>query len=352
MYITTMSSPYTASGMGWVINCFLELNILCYRNQLKDDTWERFELPAGYRKKGYTPYSLTKLEHLLQPHLPTLMRRQQFLFRDDVLVHWGHDYPDKNHPIDKVILVVRDPRDAMLSIYNRPSKPWSCSFREYIEWIDYATFLSKIDDWIFFNQCWLQFPNVHIVRFEEYKNDPKQTLQNILDFCELEYPEAMLDKALCNSTSEKSKLAEKKYYQMNPSIQQTYTANGPSKVNRFEACTDLSDTMEDIYRRTSSTMKSLGYCIEDIPPPNNQPNFTDYCLYESNNPFLENLPEFIIAKAIEGKKSPSGFALLHAALARFIDSEVWHSEENGGQYYKYWMSNPEGIRRILDSGLL
>jgi hypothetical protein len=101
-----------------------------------------------------------------------------------------HRYPVEfeSLTLDGVILLTRDPRDAMYSYYN-----WRLGFSEEGEHGTFAEFLQRgavpnrppVTDWIEFHQAWLEsgthYTIFAIVRFEDLKTVPHQTIRNLLE---------------------------------------------------------------------------------------------------------------------------------------------------------------------------
>jgi hypothetical protein len=105
---------------------------------------------------------------------------------------------------DGVLLLVRDPRDAVHSYYR-----WRLGFSESGERGSFAEFLRRKSrggavpalDWAGFNAAWAE-PAQHVVRFEDLKRDPVTTMRAVLDRFGVRCPAQRLADAVRASTFE------------------------------------------------------------------------------------------------------------------------------------------------------
>lgn len=237
-------SPREPSGATWLINCFLELGIKTYRETL-GEMW--YPAPGG-------GHMLNPVENHLKKWLPILSGRETFHFRDDIEVEWAHHWPARRHAGHKIVYFVRDPRDALFSRYRRESP--GMSFQEFLEFPDPHTLLDKIDNWCLFSELWMSQPDVRHFRFEDYKQDARRTLEDVLDFLGLHVDEPALLAALEGSTFEKAAQAEKKYREANPADEQLI--NRASQVGNWRA-SDEAACIADIAGKAASLLSRFGY---------------------------------------------------------------------------------------------
>lgn len=191
-------SPREPSGATWLINCCLELSILIYRVS-EANMW---------RKEG-EEYFLCSNENILKQWLPALTHYNSFTFRQDIEIEWVHDWPKKKFMRDRILYFVRDPRDALYSRFKRENP--DLSYAEYAAFLDHQSLLNKIDNWYFFNKCWLARDHIKFFRFEDYKKNPGALLKNILNYIGIDASENEILNAVERSSFEKAKETERAY---------------------------------------------------------------------------------------------------------------------------------------------
>jgi hypothetical protein len=208
-----LMSPREPSGATWLINCFLELGIKTYR-KTSPDMW----IQHGDQ------FILSSHEEILKKWLPALWDHPKFNFSNAIEVEWAHEWPTEYHDKYKVIYFTRDPRDSLYSRYKRESPDQA--FKEFILFPDVNTLLDKAHNWRLFNLSWMQHPNNQVFRFEDYKENPLKVLTNVLDFLELGYSEADVQRALSASTFERAAEAETKYRNKYPEDRELINRSG------------------------------------------------------------------------------------------------------------------------------
>lgn len=113
-----------------------------------------------------------------------------------------------------VWLLVRDPRDALYSLYE-----WRHSFAE-MEWDrvpdTFEAWLrgpgdftgGPVEDWSAFHRAWQEHPRTTVIRFEDLKTDPEATLCRMLRPLDLDVSDAELRAAVEASTFERMRAHE------------------------------------------------------------------------------------------------------------------------------------------------
>ncbi|MFT5429435.1 MAG: hypothetical protein ACI9OJ_000106 [Myxococcota bacterium] len=246
-----LSSPREPSGVTWLINCFLELGIRCFRGS-SNAMWEETSGRSSLRPR----------EAQLQRWLPALGRHAKtgFAFRTDVEVLWHHDWPDWRHR-GRTLYFVRDPRDALYSRYRRDDP--DLSFHEYANTLDSYSLLDRADTWTLFTRCWLAKPGAIVCRFEDYKQDAAETLANALEALELAYSDRLIEHAVEFSSFQHARAAEQAYLRDHPD-EANVVINRSGKVG---ASGDLEGAdaliMPRFATRSSDLMARLGYLNED-----------------------------------------------------------------------------------------
>jgi len=239
-----LASPREPSGATWLINCFIELGIMTYR----------VSPPSMWKKNGEN-YVLTGREQLLKKWLPALTDHDTFNFRDDVEVQWLHEWPSSKFSDCEVIFFVRDPRDAMYSRYKRENP--AQSLRDFIEFPDVQTLLDKVDNWSFFNKCWLAHPKASVFRFEDYKKSAEKTLISILDALELDYSDGEIQQAVNCSTYDRAAKCEEEYRKQHPEDQEIINRGG--RPGEWKASGQESWLVDLIEERCGDLLEHYGY---------------------------------------------------------------------------------------------
>lgn len=193
-------SPNNPTGSSWLANCFLEFNI-----RLRCSNWHEPFIQMNNK------YHLNHHSLLLKALLPSIRKyRNVFDFRTDIECDYSHAWFHPQYQHHKAILFVRDPRDSLYSKYLSLRK--DITFEEYVSILDPYTLLNLIDENILYIFSWLEHPNVKIVRFEDYRKNPEQTLLNVLDFLELQVSTEDLERASESSSYQKAKEAQEELY--------------------------------------------------------------------------------------------------------------------------------------------
>jgi hypothetical protein len=239
-----LASPKEPCGATWLINCLLSLGVMTYRDW-SIGMW----LPRAGR------YVLNPHNDGLKKWLPILTERDQFAFRDDVEVQWTHEWPRPEHRRHQTLFFIRDVRDALFSACKRDAP--DMSFREYICFPDPHTLLNRIDNHVLHCRCWLDHPNVTIVRFEDYKRDARQTLVEVLLAIGVEASDAAIDAAVAGSTFEQAAAAEKRYREAHPGDTRFICRSGT--VGDFKNQGADAATVADIERQCGALLDRFGY---------------------------------------------------------------------------------------------
>jgi hypothetical protein len=237
-------SPREPSGATWLINCFLELGIKTYRETL-GEMW--MPIAGG----GHV---LNPVENHLKKWLPMLSRQQVFHFRRDIEVEWAHHWPHRQHAGHRIVYFVRDPRDALFSRYRRESP--DLSFQEFLDFPDPQTLLDKASNWCLYNELWLSQPDIRAFRFEDYKQDARRTLEEVLGYLDMRVDEFALLSALDASAFEKAAEAEKKYRAENPDDVQLI--NRASQVDNWRVSDDAASNAA-IADKAAALLARFGY---------------------------------------------------------------------------------------------
>ena len=128
-----------------------------------------------------------------------------------------HLYPDdfRRVALGGIVVLTRDPRDAIYSYYN-----WRLGFSEEGERGSFEEFLQRgalpgrppVKDWVEFYQSWLEAGATHpvraTVRFEDLKTAPVQTVAQLLQTLSISRTEQEIERAVEQSSFERMRQHE------------------------------------------------------------------------------------------------------------------------------------------------
>ncbi len=200
-------SPPFACGVTWLINALLHLNVKVTNPNFGSEHWHQ---------KGKDWYISKSAADHLKWHLPTLHDRNSFVFQDPIEIFWEHRLDFARDAPCPTVLFVRDPRDAIYSLYrrdyadhqtflghlNRPNI-WPDHFPELFH-------LPPLETFAYFSWFWLAMGNfmpLKVVRFEEVKAHPVRVIREILQFLGLERSNIQIKEAIESSGIEKAEKA-------------------------------------------------------------------------------------------------------------------------------------------------
>ncbi len=254
-----VASPIEPSGASWLLNCFVELGIRVDHKPVVDRIWQGAALlPDASRmwtmqKNGRA--ALNPKAAVLKKFLPALTRQADFVFRDDLSVHYVQDLPPCQIGEHSRVLMVRDPRDALYSSFRRGSP--TLTFEEFLHLPHPNTLLSRSAHWALFVAAWLSLPNIHLVRFEDYKRDAEGTLRAILSALALTYTDSDIERAVQCSSFESARAAELALRDKLPFERQV--ANRSGKVGEGRDHPIVSPSIPEIEGATASILRMIGY---------------------------------------------------------------------------------------------
>lgn len=280
-----------------------------------------------WREEG-AHYYLQEHENILKKWLPVLSIKDSFTFIEDIEVEWVHDWPNAAYDNCDIIYFIRDPRDSFYSRYKRENP--DLSFQSFVNFIDPQTLLNKIDNWAYFNRCWMAKHRVKPFRFEDYKADPYELLSQIIRYMGLSFNAQELADAIKVSTQEMAASAEAKYRHENPDDKEIINRGGI--VNNW---TKLSgndrQVIDQIESRSVDVLQKLNYVSNAyICEPYYEPVPNARCLS-----FLGNLDIDCVFNSHEYVSELNRF---HSDIMKLIDSTDLKNElDTLRNYEKKWL---------------
>lgn len=192
-------SPPFACGVAWLVNLMLALDIRA----------SNAGFPGHWHERGkHSQIDDQVLAHL-KWHLPVLHQRGDFCFREAIDIVWEHRLDFACHTPCPTILFVRDPRDAVYSIYRRQYEA-HYGFLEYLGrpdiWPDHFPGLFRLppfETYAYYVSFWLAMEActpLLVVRFEDAKADPIGTAERVLGFLGVTRTRSEIDLAIESSS--------------------------------------------------------------------------------------------------------------------------------------------------------
>ena len=254
-----IASPIEPSGASWLLNCFLELGIRIDHKPVVDRIW-RGSTPAADADRMWIIRNdrslvLNPKLGVLMKFLPALAHRPAFYFRDDVRVEYVQNFPCRQPDGDARVLVVRDPQDAIYSAYRR-SAP-AQSFAEFLHFPNPATLLDRAAHWALFVAAWMALPPIHVVRFEDYKQDAQATLRSVLLAIGLTCTDRDIENAVRLSSFEQARDTERAVRDRFPADRQL--ANRSGTVGEASSHPEVVASLPDIEAAAAPVLRRLGY---------------------------------------------------------------------------------------------
>lgn len=204
-----VSAPF-ACGLGWLVNILLHLGIRTTYADLLSDHW----IPAGSDAgSGEVECGPAAHDHL-RWFLPVLHEQRRFRFEPDLELLWAHRLDFALQPGRPTILFVRDPRDAIYSLYRRYHDE-AMTFAEYLrrpgEWPPHFPGMFSLpppETWAYFHLYWLAvgaWEPLHLVRFETMRQDPVAVTEAVLAFLGVGRSREAIHQAIEGSTFERAR---------------------------------------------------------------------------------------------------------------------------------------------------
>lgn len=197
-YNVEIVSPQAPCGAGWLGNCLLELGISLWQpwDRPTNSLWERIE-PYRYRFLDRSDRVST-----WRQTLPALEAGRVFDFNPDLVLKISHRRQRALPAHNKLIFFVRDPRDALYSEWRRQcanSKEDGSDFADFLAAPFHSQSYSNLQYLKVFLEDWQETlsgtPHI-ILRFEDYRLAPYDTLVRALAFFSLDCSDSQIHAAL------------------------------------------------------------------------------------------------------------------------------------------------------------
>lgn len=160
--------------------------------------------------------------------------------------------------LPRVIYVLRDPRDVMVSYWHHKrltDKTFDLTMIEFIRSTDHwpCNWDVHVENWLSGN-----YKNILPVRYEDMQVKPHQILEEVMDFMEVSHDRATVEKAVYASQFDRMKQLEEKFGVdgANGSTEERFIRRGKVGTWSEELDDDCLQTLERNYGRV---MKRVGY---------------------------------------------------------------------------------------------
>ena len=251
-------SPEEPSGASWLLNCFLELDIKICHKPVVDSVWRNASArsdPCHMWRADGDAFVLMRKADMIKKWIPALSNRERFHFRGDAEVEYVQDFAEDRHDDHAAIFFVRDPRDALYSMYRR-ARP-ELDFESYLRIPNARSLLDRIENWSAQVRSWQQLAGCRFYSFEDYKADAQALLARIIGDLGIARSHQEIVRAASESTFEKAKMAEATYRLEYP--HDDVVANRAGKIGDWRENPEIAMGIESIERRAGAVMQTLGY---------------------------------------------------------------------------------------------
>jgi hypothetical protein len=334
-------SPPFACGVAWLVNLLLALDIRV-TNSGHPDHWLDVD--------GESHLGPTALDHL-KWHLPILHERSRFRFQEAIDIRWEHRLDFARGPACPTILFVRDPRDAIHSLYRRQYEA-HYSFPEYLArpdvWQDHFPELFRLppfETFAYFVSYWLAMSArapLLVIRFEDAKSDPVGTARRVLDFIGIQRPVEAIGHAVESSSFDN---ARKAMQTMSEKTGETFVTARRGRPGEWRESYD-DEALAFVAGPVVEIMQGLGYATAAGKPGTHELPDIDVLierqLDERSRPAAREAvacslngqpsPQLAIAQAIASDRTEEGrmrHALAALTLAAYYVDQIFPGEDAG-----------------------
>ncbi len=382
-YDFIIASHMYPCGASWLINVLLELDICVdFKTNVHENViWDFINDHTAVTKKDPTKFQLNPLLAAVTA------KKEKFSFKENCYFITTHDpiYTDDFYS-KKVILYVRDPRDAIYSSYKNRFPDEKISFQELLKndtidnFIELSWFDPTLNFWLTTDEqlnfiqvfnittrlalwtgLWLKSvpqENLLVIKFEDTKKEPFHQVEKVLNFINIKRTDEEIRIAIEESSFEKAKKQEISNYN-GSSIRFRKGTPGEWKNAYTENDLKIFNGLPYI------VMNSLGYCegnpyneylesIEEIT--NNLKGFRTKkfdklisfleILEEQNNTYPENISEqfFLIYSEyfkIRKKLNPKMKFLIAKIYSALAMAKIFSSNSNKVDFINMKLSKAE-----------
>ena len=198
-------------GASWLASTLLECDYPVWT------PWN-VDMSLDWRHHGGATYEYFYLGDPWSRVLPGLVSGRRFDFRDGVVARFSHATPGQWPLSQRLVLFVRDPRDALFSAWRRTRKAHAStsSFVDWVQQIDATWQVPRAAAYLLHLVTWRRYVELHntpylVIRFEDVKANARAEFRRLQEFLPGSFaalPEAQIERALERSTFDAVKSVE------------------------------------------------------------------------------------------------------------------------------------------------
>ena len=210
-YTLDVVSAELPCGVSWLASALLECDYPVW------NPWN-VDMLLEWRHRGDTAYEYFYPGDPWSRVLPGLVSGRRFDFRGDVVARFSHATPGQWPLSQRLVLFVRDPRDALFSAWRRTRKAQANapSFGDWAQQIDATWQVPRAAAYLLHLVTWRRYAELHntpylVIRFEDVKANARAEFRRLQDFLPgslAALPEAQIERALERSTFDAVKSVE------------------------------------------------------------------------------------------------------------------------------------------------
>ena len=210
-YSLDVISSELPCGTSWLASTLLECDCPIW------NPWN-VDMSLEWKYLGGTAYEYFYPGNPWSRVLPGLVTGRQFDFRTTVVPRFSHATPGHWPLAERLVIFVRDPRDALYSAWRRSQKlqPDLAPFVDWLQHIDPTWGVPRCAAYLLHLATWKQYAELSntphlVIRFEDVKADARAEFRRVQDFVPValnSLPESQIERALSMSTFEAVKTVE------------------------------------------------------------------------------------------------------------------------------------------------
>ena len=238
-YTLDVISAELPCGASWLASTLLECDYPIW------NPWN-VDMSLEWKHHGGTAYEYFYPGDPWSRVLPGLVSGRCFDFRDDVVPRFSHATPGQWPLSPRLVLFVRDPRDALFSAWRRMQKSQANApaFVDWVQQIDATWQVPRTAAYLLHLATWKRYAELHntaymVIRFEDVKANARAEFRRLQDFLPGSLDsltEVQIERALERSTFDTVKSVEDKMLSDGTFTQRINNAGLPYEYrNHFDA---------------------------------------------------------------------------------------------------------------------
>lgn len=213
-------SPEFPCGSAWLANCLFELGVPAWH------LWG-FDTRGEWTEQEAHVFRYTAAQLPWRQTLASLTSGREFRFRQDLAARFSHECPWQIALGRRIVLMVRDPRDALYSEWQRHRRnlalPESVSFPAFLTQPFFGGPIAMADMLWLHMKSWLVYRNalparVYLLRFEDWKRAPVDQLRRVCEWIGIHNETDALQRAIAASDVRKLRSIESVLAAENPKL--------------------------------------------------------------------------------------------------------------------------------------